>query len=70
MSHFIEQEYQLTITYHQANYRNVTLKNTGNLQIFQNLLNGISTTSNTQLNRYIYELPHAIKETTDLSHFI
>jgi hypothetical protein len=65
MSHFIEQEYQLTITYHQANYRHVTLKNTGKLQIYQNLLNGISTTSNTQ-----YKLPHAIKETTDLSHFI
>jgi hypothetical protein len=39
MSHFIEQEYQLAITYHQANYRHVTLNNTGKLQIFQDLLN-------------------------------
>jgi hypothetical protein len=39
MSHFIEQEYQLANIYHQANYRYVTLNNTGKLQIFEDLLN-------------------------------
>jgi hypothetical protein len=39
MSHFIEQEYQLAITYHQANYQHDTLNNTGKLHIFQDLSN-------------------------------
>jgi hypothetical protein len=70
ISRFIKQEYHLAITYHQANYRHVTLNNTENYRSFKIYQTGISTTSNTPLNRNIYELPHAIKETTDLSHFI
>jgi hypothetical protein len=57
LSHSIKQENQLTVIYHWASYRHVTLNYTGKLRIFQN-----------PLNRNMYELPHSIKQITDLSH--
>ena len=56
LSHFIKQENQLTVIYHWASYRHVTLNYTGKLRIFHN-----------PLNRNMYELPHSIKQITDLS---
>ena len=50
LSNSIKQENQLTVIYHRASYRHVTLINTGKLQIFYNLL-----------SRNINELPISIK---------
>jgi hypothetical protein len=50
LSNSIKQENQLTVIYHLASYRHVTLNNTGKLQIFYNLL-----------SRNINELPISIK---------